>query len=133
MNKISIKQRFFLGVISCFAFALVVGLFWQGLHGPFFLDDSQTITPTQLSHFSWSKFFEITLQNDTGPLGRPISVATFALNNYFFGNEPFSLLKIARGKNRNKLAPMNNNACGFLVSNRILPRRYVFNPIKVKR
>jgi len=76
--------------ISCLILCLTVLLYWSGLYGPFFLDDLQSISPTQLENFSLAKLIEISLQNDTGPLGRPVSVLTFALNNFFFGTDPFS-------------------------------------------
>lgn len=80
-----------------FAFILATALYWPGLHGPFFLDDLQSISPTQLDSFSWRKFIEISLQNDTGPIGRPISVASFALNYLFFGASPFSFKAVNLG------------------------------------
>lgn len=64
-------------------------IYWQGLYGPFLLDDLQSIEPAKLDVFSLSKLLEISLQNDSGPLGRPISIASFALNDYFFGLDPF--------------------------------------------
>ncbi len=54
----------------------VVGAYWPGLYGPFFLDDLQTITPAKIESFSLRNLIEVSLQNDTGPLGRPLSVAT---------------------------------------------------------
>lgn len=77
-------------VFAFIGFTLIASLiYWQGLYGPFLLDDLQSIEPTKLDVFSFSKLLEISLQNDSGPIGRPISVASFALNNYFFGLNPF--------------------------------------------
>lgn len=71
------------------ATSLVFLIYWQGLYGPFLLDDLQSLEPAQLSTFTWRQFIEISLQNDSGPIGRPISIASFVLNNYFFGLNPF--------------------------------------------
>lgn len=80
----------FLAIIALICTTLFVFfIYWQGLYGPFMLDDLQSIEPAQLSTFSWQQLFEISLQNDSGPIGRPISVASFALNHYFFGLDPF--------------------------------------------
>ena len=71
------------------ATSFIVLIYWQGLYGPFMLDDLQSIGPAQLNAFTWQQFLEVSLQNDSGPLGRPISIASFALNHYFFGLDPF--------------------------------------------
>lgn len=84
------KPSIYLFLCGIFILLLVGFVYWPGLHGPFFLDDLQSIEPTALESFSWSKLIEISLQNDTGPLGRPVSVFTFALNQIFFGTGPFS-------------------------------------------
>ncbi|MGE3319466.1 MAG: tetratricopeptide repeat protein [Candidatus Berkiella sp.] len=77
-------------VLALIAFTLIAFLlYWQGLSGPFLLDDLQSIEPAKLDVFSLSRLLEISLQNDSGPLGRPISIASFALNDYFFGLDPF--------------------------------------------
>lgn len=69
--------------------SFIILLYWQGLYGPFLLDDLQSIEPAQLNTFNWQQFIEICLQNESGPLGRPLSIASFALNHYFFGLDPF--------------------------------------------
>lgn len=76
---------FFITALSAF----VILIYWPGLNGPFLLDDLQTLAAAKMSTFSFSKLFEISFQNQTGPLGRPLSVATFALNDWLFGFNPF--------------------------------------------
>ncbi len=70
---------------TCFIFLI----YWQGLYGSFLLDDLQSIESAQLKTFSWQQLIEVSLQNDSSPLGKPISIASFALNHYFFGLDPF--------------------------------------------
>tara|TARA_R110002110_G_scaffold121431_2_gene297252 strand:- start:89316 stop:91256 length:1941 start_codon:yes stop_codon:yes gene_type:complete len=69
---------------------MVAALYWQGLYGPYLLDDLQSIGPLQVSNVSFTKFISLTFQNETGPLGRPLSIASFILNHMAFGPEPFS-------------------------------------------
>lgn len=64
-------------------------IYYLGLYGPFLLDDLQSITPTQIKHFSWANLVSVSLQNETGPLGRPFSTFTLALNGLLFGNNAF--------------------------------------------
>lgn len=87
-NNILLKRCFFFLTLLSVSF-LVFIIYWQGLSGPFLLDDLQSIEPAQLTQFSWQELWEISLQNDSGPLGRPLSIASFALNHYFFGLNPF--------------------------------------------
>ncbi len=82
-------KTFFLFLTLVSVSFLVFIIYWQGLSGPFMLDDLQSIEPAQLDRFSWQQLWEISLQNDSGPLGRPLSIASFALNHYFFGLNPF--------------------------------------------
>jgi tetratricopeptide (TPR) repeat protein len=68
---------------------LTVLVFWPGLYGPFLLDDEYNIAPTRVSTLSWQELRKVTFSNDSGPLRRPISVLSFALNHYFTGPEAF--------------------------------------------
>ena len=59
--------------------ALTAMLYWPALSGPLLLDDSIVITPllsaAQLGH-DWRSF----LFSDSGPLGRPLAMASFIAN-----------------------------------------------------
>lgn len=83
-------QAYPLFIFGCLSLASLIMIYWPGLFGPFLLDDLPSIAPTQLDSFSWSKLLEITTQNESGPLGRPLSILSFALNHLFFGPEPLS-------------------------------------------
>lgn len=100
MKEGQLRPSFFIlkMVLGCsLLFALIILLYWAGLFGPFLLDDLQSIQPAQMQNFSWQQLLAVSLQNDSGPLGRPISIASFALNNYFFGMLPFSYKAINLG------------------------------------
>ncbi len=96
MTSPRIKSFLIFLSLLCF-FIILTAVYWPGLHGPFLLDDLQTISPAQMDHFNLKSFIEISMQNDTGPLGRPVSVASFALNYLFFGAEPFSFKAVNLG------------------------------------
>ncbi|MCS5710832.1 hypothetical protein [Candidatus Berkiella aquae] len=85
----TVKNGLFFGATLLAVAILISFLYWKGLNGPFLLDDLQSIEGAQLTTFSWGQLIDISLQNDSGPLGRPLSIASFALNHYFFGLNPF--------------------------------------------
>lgn len=90
VNFPSQKSKWFLGFGILLSVFLVGALYWQGLKGPFLLDDFQTLQPAQMDTFSFEKLLEICTTNTSGPLGRPLSLLTFALNDLAFGHAPFS-------------------------------------------
>lgn len=93
-NRITlIHAIMFLCIISLF----VVGIYWPGLKGPFLLDDLPSIENAKLDNFSIQKLSEISFSNDTGPLGRPLTIATFALNDYFLGQSPLAYKAVNLG------------------------------------
>ena len=56
-----------------------------GLPGGFLIDDMTSVLPAHLASFSLSELLHISTQNTSGPLGRPITVGTFALTDLMFG------------------------------------------------
>jgi hypothetical protein len=89
MEKFKNQQFILIALMLALATSFIFLIYWQGLYGPFLLDDLQSIEPAQLNAFTWQQFIEVSFQNDSGPLGRPVSIASFALNHYFFGLDPF--------------------------------------------
>ena len=77
-----------IGLLLLIAFWVSI-LYWPGLHGPYFLDDLQTIDLKQPKELNWSELLSKSLQNHTGPVGRPISVLSLSLNYVLLGGEPF--------------------------------------------
>lgn len=65
-----------------------VALFWRGLEGPFLLDDLQNID-IKTTNFQIADLISDSLQNESGPIGRPLSVFTLLLNGFLFGPDPF--------------------------------------------
>lgn len=71
---------------------LVVLLYWPGLSGGFFFDDSANfLEPVEIriKDLSRGALLGAWESGNAGPLGRPISMVSFALNHYFVGFVPF--------------------------------------------
>ena len=75
--------------------ALCVGavlIYLKGLHGPFLFDDYGNIVDNraiQINELSIDALRASLGGPEAGPLGRPVSVLSFALNHYAFGLDPF--------------------------------------------
>ena len=63
--------------------ATIVFVYTPGLDGPFVLDDAANIPQTKIDDLSVSSISDVAFDNTSGIFGRPIPVATFALNHYF--------------------------------------------------
>lgn len=71
---------------------LVSGLYWPGLSGSFTFDDHANIVDNpalELFDGSLSSLVDAGLSGTSSPLGRPLSMASFAINHYFLGYQPF--------------------------------------------
>ena len=79
-------------VIGCTLLLLGVLIYWPGLSGGFFFDDSVNILEpagVQLKSISYESLLNVWESGTGGPLQRPISMLTFAANYYFSGFTPF--------------------------------------------
>lgn len=82
---------------ACLTAALI---YLPGLTGPFLFDDHGNIANNpaiQITSLSWPALIESLSGPTAGPLGRPISVISFALTHYAFGLEPFAFKAINLG------------------------------------
>lgn len=73
--------------------AIAFIVYYPGLNGPFVFDDEPNIVENralQISSLNQQELTAAITAVKAGPLGRPLSYLTFALNYYFFGNESFS-------------------------------------------
>lgn len=61
---------------------LTAGIYWQGLDSPFIFDDVPNLSPMGKYQYLgfWHDVGLFLLQGDSGPTGRPISLASFYLN-----------------------------------------------------
>lgn len=72
--------------------ALTAAVYWPGLAGPFVFDDFPNIVNNPTLHWdaaSWEAASATAEFSRSGPLGRPISYLSFALNYYFGSRAPF--------------------------------------------
>ena len=79
-----------LPLLGMAVFVLLV--YWHGLYGGFFFDDSVNFlepAEIQINSLSSDTLLGAWQSGRAGPLGRPISMVSFALNYYFSGFVPF--------------------------------------------
>lgn len=94
--------------------AVLVAIYWAGLHGGFFFDDGPSILLAQgvrLESLSLESIHQALVSGGAGPSGRPVAQLSFALNYYFSGLDPFTF------KATNLAVHF---ACGFLVLGLVL-------------
>ncbi len=89
---IASSTRLALAAILFAIVALSVIVYWPGLSGGFLFDDEASIernTDLAMQALSAEELWRAAWSGHTGPLKRPISMASFALNHYFHGLDPF--------------------------------------------
>lgn len=77
---------------SILIIVLVVLIYLPGLYGGFLFDDHVNIVENEklrITELSWPNLATAALSMNAGPLKRPVSMATFALNYWYGGLEPY--------------------------------------------
>ncbi len=72
---------------------LTVLIYWSGLDGGFIFDDFPNIVwkdTVHLSRIEWAAMLDVWHSGHAGPLGRPLSMMSFALNHLAAGMDPWS-------------------------------------------
>lgn len=72
------------------AIALTALVYWAGLSGPFLLDDTPNLNPVMhwlAGEMSWQS---VVVDNQSGMLGRPVSMASFVLSAAMNGHTPYA-------------------------------------------
>jgi len=69
--------------------AIVAWAYWPGLHGPLLLDDFANLAPLDVIDLQKGFAQDVVSGNSSGPLGRPLSMATFALEKLYLDNGPY--------------------------------------------
>lgn len=85
-------RRFIPLALLLFALASTFLVYRPGLQGPFMFDDGPNITKNghlALQNLTFSELKEAAFSSDSGPLKRPISMVSFAINYYLSGLDPF--------------------------------------------
>lgn len=84
------KKQFYIILISILFVTAII--YWVGLKGDYVFDDSANILENSklaITELSIDALKAAYGSGDAGPLGRPISMLSFALNHYFSGFDPF--------------------------------------------
>lgn len=87
------RTPYIIALAAFFATALLVTIYWTGLHGGFFFDDGPSILQAEgvrLEKLSAESVRQVFLSGHAGPSGRPVAQLSFALNHYFSGFNPFA-------------------------------------------
>jgi protein O-mannosyl-transferase len=86
-RRFAAELGFFLALLC-----LTIFIYWSGLKGGFFFDDSINILESpwlKLEEISMDSLAGVLESGIAGPLARPISMLSFAINYYFSGFDPF--------------------------------------------
>ncbi|MEO8021001.1 tetratricopeptide repeat protein [Polaromonas sp.] len=90
----SLRRLLVLLILFLVALCLLVAItYWAGIRGTFIFDDFSNIVNNpslRLFDGSLSSLMAAATSGTSSPLGRPLSMASFALNFFFFGGAPFS-------------------------------------------
>ena len=64
-------------------------IYWSGLNGPFLLDDRPNILIPYIEQTGWDTFYYAVTHNDSGMLGRSVSLISLVLSGMIYGIEPW--------------------------------------------
>jgi len=113
-------------VILSLGLLLTVLVYTPGMSGTFILDDMPQIVSNpylQMESLSLQQLKLAMLTSDAGPLGRPVAMLSFALNDYLFGMTPFSFKLV------NLFIHLTNSALLFLLLRSLLGALAVRNAL----
>ena len=83
-------NRYVRSALLLFLLLAIVAVYKPGLNGPFVLDDATNIPQTSIDYLTLESISRVATDNTSGIFGRPIPVATFALNHYFGDGTPYA-------------------------------------------
>lgn len=90
----SARSRTLLWITLLITSALTAWIYWPGVHGGFLLDDYGNIVQNAALHIHNlhpNTLLAAAFSSHSGPLDRPISMLSFALDEYFWGPAPYSM------------------------------------------
>ena len=91
LSNSSSKKSLRFALLILFGIVLLLATaYLPAIHGPFVFDDFNNVPQTNKPIDSVADLKAIAFANSSGPLGRPIPVASFALNYHFWGPETTS-------------------------------------------
>lgn len=75
-------------------FLAAVTVYYKGLSGPFLLDDIPAVTGLNVDNLTIESAKDLVFSDRTGPVGRPLTIATFVANKYYAQSEGAYAFKI---------------------------------------
>jgi len=75
--------------ILCCGIALLLAVYWPGLHGPFLLDDFENLAPVWNHLTGGLTETGVIFGNRSGPLGRPLSMLSFLIDAHVWGQDAY--------------------------------------------
>jgi protein O-mannosyl-transferase len=81
----SVMNKFKISLLLILILSFTVFLYWHGLKGDYVFDDSVNIlenSKLKITELDYASLKAAYGSGDAGPLGRPISMLSFALNYY---------------------------------------------------
>jgi protein O-mannosyl-transferase len=110
-------RRHLQSILLLLSLALAVFVYFPGLSGTFFFDDSINITDNgalQIKSLAWDELKQAALSGNAGIFGRSVSMLSFAFDYYFHGLNPFYF------KLTNLSIHLLNGICIYLFSTLLL-------------
>jgi len=108
------KHLFPLLVISALLFTVLV--YWAGLSGPFLLDDYLNVVQAFVGDFNPAQIYYVATHNESGVLGRPVSMLSFIFTGIIHGPGPWGY------KFHNLLIHLVNGGLVFLLVAKVLQK-----------
>jgi hypothetical protein len=118
------RYRFRLsGLLWLALVCLVAWAYWPGLQGPLLLDDFANLVTLEKLELQEDFSADIVVGNTSGPLGRPIAMASFVLESLYFDNG------VAGQKRFGLLLHLINGCLTLLLCMRLLRASHVQRPL----
>lgn len=112
------RTRSIIAVAALLLGAIVLAIYWPGLHGDFFFDDGPSILQADgvgLTSLTLEALRQAWASGGAGPSGRPVAQLSFALNHYLSGGfDPFAF------KTTNLVIHVLNGLLAFCLALRLL-------------
>ncbi len=88
MFTVSLESRPIPWVLLALVSALVLWVYWPGQYGPWLFDDRSNLFILDSMAPTFQDALDHIFSNTSGPLGRPVSMATFVIERAVFGADP---------------------------------------------
>lgn len=90
MLKINYNNQFLASILFILLLSIAFYSYWPGTQGLFIFDDMPNLSPMgkYVNYSLWENFLLFILEGDSGPTGRPISLATFFMNDTSWPSNP---------------------------------------------